>query len=289
MSNNIWSHDRVARVGSIMERYTPLVEVGTPLRLGLEDEPCYPYRGAGQAPTGKVVSLRRGEDNFLSMEVAMDGTGELLTIDNRSLDPKRVWEIGYRSSDGDGENRSTTSSRHDPSPGEAEAAGRVLMDEAGRGPVDGDGENRSTTSSRHDPSPGEAEAAGRVLLDEMVSEVEEPTGGWPVDEAFRGLETRMDDVYGRIEAIEGGESDFRSTTASTLRYLAADLVRLSRGEALEFASRYADRYDMATDSPYKGTTSRGTRGRGASSKDTTLTRHDWHVSPLSYDTAPVTP
>ena len=63
------------------------------------------------------------------------------------------------------------------------------------------------------------------------------------------------DVSERIAALEetheryrgGSDSDqaFRETMASTIRALAGDTLRIARGEPVEFAYEYVNRYDMA--------------------------------------------
>ena len=63
---------------------------------------------------------------------------------------------------------------------------------------------------------------------------------------FRGMmESRFDKLESRLVDLEKNDTDFRSTTASSIRYLAADLMNTSRGDPLEFSGEYADRYDSA--------------------------------------------
>lgn len=67
-----------------------------------------------------------------------------------------------------------------------------------------------------------------------------------VDDAYRAA---LDDQFARLDErlreVERSERDARATTASAVRELAGDLMRAARGEAVEFAHRYADRYDLA--------------------------------------------
>ena len=49
----------------------------------------------------------------------------------------------------------------------------------------------------------------------------------------------------KFEEAEAANRAFRETMASTVRALAGDLMRTARGEGIEFAHQYADRYDLA--------------------------------------------
>ena len=84
----MWEEQRVAAVGSIMNRYAAHLRVNHRVRLDIEGDNCNQYR-AGEAPKGVVEHVERNGDtvNFsLRME---DGT--LKHLSNESL--KDVWEI----------------------------------------------------------------------------------------------------------------------------------------------------------------------------------------------------
>ena len=90
-------------------------------------------------------------------------------------------------------------------------------------------------------------------------------------ETYRGeTNTRLSHISTRISEIENANTDFRSATASTLRYIAADLLRLSHGESLEFANHYADRYDLAVD---KQDTFRAATNAVGDNGNETVSRH----------------
>ena len=98
-------------------------------------------------------------------------------------------------------------------------------------------------------------------------------------EEYRGAtERKFEDVKNDIQRITDNEQEFRSTTASTLRYIAADIVRLSRGEPLEFASKYTDRYDEVV----SGDEYRGGRTSPTRKSSSVNSRHDF-VENIKYE------
>ena len=90
--NEVWNLERVAQIGTIMSRYADHVRVGHRVRLGIEGDPCNVYRSAEDAPRGEVVRVDRGENGYVEMDVRLE-SGESVQVDNRSVDPKRIWEI----------------------------------------------------------------------------------------------------------------------------------------------------------------------------------------------------
>lgn len=231
MENNLWDPERLRIIGSIMERYSKHLAEGHRVRLGLEGDPCSIYRKAEDAPTGTVVSIQRPDDEggMLRFAVKMDSDDTLIELDNRNVDPTKVWEI-------------------DPQ----------FIDEF-----------RGSIMDENDEEVHNDETKERVI-----------------DENYRGeTEARFTGIADQLSRLEDVNSDFRATTASTLRYIAADLLRLSQGEQLEFSQHYADRYDLAvqerdtSDDDFRGSNLR--RGKRDSRDD----RHDFHsddVESLAY-------
>ena len=68
------------------------------------------------------------------------------------------------------------------------------------------------------------------------------------------MEERFQAQEAKLRSEFGDESEFRSAMVDTVRMLAGDLIRLSRGQQLEFADRYADRYDIVSED-YRGPSS----------------------------------
>jgi hypothetical protein len=64
-----------------------------------------------------------------------------------------------------------------------------------------------------------------------------------VRDDYRSSETMS--LASKFEEAEAANRAFRETMASTVRALAGDLMRTARGEGIEFAHQYADRYDLA--------------------------------------------
>lgn len=195
-SAKLWDADRLRRIGSVMDRYSTHIAEGHRIRLGMEGDPCTPYRNADDAPRGTVVHVEpKQDDGAVRFTIRLDGQDDLLPLDNRTIDPCRVWEI--------------------------------------------------------DPMFVSAFRASLQQSDEGTSKWDDDESG--DGDTFRGeTEQRFSHLSTRISEMENTNTDFRSATASTLRYIAADLLRLSHGESLEFANHYADRYDLAVDPPQDG-------------------------------------
>lgn len=181
----MWNPQRVEVIGSVLERYSPHIAEGHRLRVGMEGDPCTPYKGANEAPIGTIMNLTRSDDGSVKFSLQIDGTEDVLELDNQSVHPERIWEI-------------------DP----------AYLQQF-RGAID------------HD---------------------EDPPVSNTIDEKYRGqIENRFSLLTDQVGHIEELNSDFRASTTSTLRYLASDLLKLAKGEHIEFAQHYADRYDMAVE------------------------------------------
>jgi hypothetical protein len=69
-------------------------------------------------------------------------------------------------------------------------------------------------------------------------------GGEEAENTYKGeIEARLAEISDKIEKINDMNADVRATTTSTLRYMASDLIRVSKRETPEFAAYYGDRYD----------------------------------------------
>lgn len=222
----LWDPERLRIVGSIMERYSRHLAEGHKIRLGIEGDPCSVYRHAEEAPSGTVVNIQKSdrEGGITRFAVRLDSDDTLLELDNRSVDPTKIWEIHPD-----------------------------FIDEF-RGSIDV--QQGTEPSDMND-----------VMISEKIAEEYEE---------YRGqTNARFQEMTDQISRIENANGDFRSTTASTLRYIAADLLHLANGRPLEFSQHYADRYDMAVDPPrddFRG----GRRSRGGD-KD----RHVFEEEPTS--------
>jgi hypothetical protein len=222
MENNLWDPERLRIIGCIMERYSKHLAEGHRVRLGLEGDPHSIYRKAEDAPTGTVVSIQRPgvEGGMLRFAVKMDSDDTLIELDNRNVDPTRVWEIDPQFID---------------------------------------------------------EFRGSIIDENDIEVHSNETKERFIDEDYRDeTEARFTAIADQLSRVNDVNSDFRATTVSTLRYIAADLLRLSQGEQLEFSQHYADRYDRAvqerdtSNDVLRGSNLRG--GKGKSSDD----RHDFH-------------
>ena len=91
-SRDVWDSERLEQIGTIMNRYAEHVRVGHRLRLGIEGDPCNTYRSADDAPRGEVVSVQTEDNGYVGFNVRLDD-GELIQVDNRTVDPRRTWEI----------------------------------------------------------------------------------------------------------------------------------------------------------------------------------------------------
>jgi len=91
-NHDVWNSGRIEKISTIMNRYAEHVRVGHRLRLGIEGDPCNTYRSADDAPKGEVVRVDRGDDGYVGIDMRLDN-GEHIHVDNRSVDPSRIWEV----------------------------------------------------------------------------------------------------------------------------------------------------------------------------------------------------
>lgn len=208
----IWDPHRVETLGRIMSRYADHLYTGARLRLGVEGDPCNPFSSADAAPLLTVVEVNRGPGGFVSFRGTIDGEeGRTLDLDNRSIDPKRVWEV---SPDGVDDFRQHVNTYRSSG---VEVAPSTSENEDFRREFDNF--KADTTTAMED-----LQKRFKHLSDEYDSVRES---------FFKGTEgTNVDD-----------ERTFRETMATTVRALAGDMLRVSQGQPVEFAHEYADRYD----------------------------------------------
>jgi hypothetical protein len=196
------------------------------IRIGVEGDPCSRFRSTDESPCATVEQiLERREDGFLRFRAVMD-SGEKCEFTNRSFDPEFVWELHPDSVD-------TFSKR-----------------------VNGY-RGSSSYSSTSNPKMNEIEEKVKDMeekismitkdMSERLSSLEEAQQGTN----FRGSETGEE-----IDGLKESEKVFRETMASTIRALAGDTLRIAKGEPVEFAHQYVDRYDLALEersaSSYRG-------------------------------------
>ena len=99
---------------------------------------------------------------------------------------------------------------------------------------------RAHVEAEEDDPPYAGDALARKVddLSTRLASLEES-----VRDEYRSAETS--DLSSKFEEAEAANRAFRETMASTVRALAGDLMRTARGEGIEFAHQYADRYDLA--------------------------------------------
>lgn len=197
--SDVWDPERLRRIGSVLERYGAHLKEGHRVRLGMEGDPCTPYRSIDEAPVGTVVSVEPPAvyGGLRRFTIKLDNDASLLTLDNRNVDPRGVWEIDPESL------------------------------EEFRGSLE------ETVASEEASAIADAEYRGR-------------------------MESYIETLQRELHQLREEEREFRSTTASTMRHIATDLLHVARGEGLEWVPQYAavydekksgavDRYDAAAD------------------------------------------
>ena len=85
--------ERLLKIGSVLSRYAMKLAPGHRIRMGMEGDPCTPYRAAEEAPSGTVVDVERGRDGAVRFRVELDGSHAILDLDNRNVAADRIWEI----------------------------------------------------------------------------------------------------------------------------------------------------------------------------------------------------
>tara|TARA_B110000046_G_C12979237_1_gene392563 strand:- start:834 stop:1694 length:861 start_codon:yes stop_codon:yes gene_type:complete len=240
----IWDPERLRVVGSVLSRYGAHLAEGDRVRLGMEGDPCAVYRAAEEAPRATVVEVTRGADGDVRFRARLDGSDEIVERDNRTVAPDRLWEVDpdyletFRAHVARAEEES-----HEPPHGEAAPHHHhhPAHDRNGDSPqvvyagAPDESEYRSTVQDR---------------FERLAQQFEE------MDAANRTFRATMDEN-------EAANRTFRETMGLTVRALAGDLMRTSRGTPIEFAHQYADRYDLAVAERVSGDIADDYRGDGS--------------------------
>lgn len=222
-SDPIWDPERLALVGSVLNRYAAHLAPGHRIRMGLEGDPAGVYKGA-DAPCATVTDVRRDPSGAVQFTAQMDGTHALVHLDNRNVAPDRIWEIepayletfrGFvdRALDGGQEEERDQEEREDPTREEERSDA-----EEERGHAEEESEQPSHDSrppSPPSPPTSDDRYAFRSAVDEQIASMES-----------------------RIARVE-------HDLAAAVAELAGDLMRSSRGAELQFCDRYVDRYEAA--------------------------------------------
>ena len=205
----MWEPTRVEAVSSVLNRYAAHLRPGHRVRLGIEGDPCSPYRSVDEAPRGVVETVDRDGDRVRFTIQTADG--QRLALGNHSVSPEDVWEV-----DPDDLDRF-------------------------RGDVIADLEPEAAAETAAEASPAAARAVSPAasLRHTLHGEVGLSSGDASVAQ-------ELSDLHERFRSAEEEHKAFRGAVMETIRQIASDLIKTSRGDKLEFASEYADRYDLAT-------------------------------------------
>lgn len=85
-----WDPDRVATVGSIVQRVAPYLKDNMDLRLEQEGDPCNPYKNPSDAPCGTTRNVKHHPDGLVTFDLDLK-SGGTVSLDNRNI--QRVWEV----------------------------------------------------------------------------------------------------------------------------------------------------------------------------------------------------
>ena len=222
MDEQLLDPARIGTLTRIMHKYGEHLRADDRVRLGVEGDPCYAYRSVDEAPTGRVVDVSRRDDGFVSFQVELDGTGETRRLTTRSFDPAEVWEI---------EPASIPLFR-----------GRLAAESGGsEGRNDSGGEGGKERSGGGDDALRSEVAELSERLTRFTQDVSERLAAVE-DQRYRG-NAEDDEAVG---ALRRASEEFREVMTSTVRALAGDTLRLAKGEPIEFAHEFVDRYDATT-------------------------------------------
>lgn len=93
MAMNVWDQGRLANVSSILSRYAEHLAPGHVIRLGMEGDPCAPYRSSGESPSATVLTVNRIDNGEVRFRAQVTGTDTIVELDNVSVSPQALWEI----------------------------------------------------------------------------------------------------------------------------------------------------------------------------------------------------
>lgn len=217
---------RLETLERIMSLYGKHLREGDKIRIGVEGDPCSRFRSANDAPGATVTQiLERREDGFMRFLATMEGSGENHEFTNRSFDPDTVWELH---------------------PDAVDAFSKRVHNYRGEGASYRSSDDTSSISAIEEKVEGLYEKLAAITKDmsERLAALEESD-----HQSYRGEVMDLGDM-------KESEKTFRETMASTIRALAGDTLRVARGEPVEFAHQYVDRYDLALEdrasSVYRG-------------------------------------
>jgi hypothetical protein len=231
-TDSLWDPERLRVVGSVLTRYSRALRVDDRVRTGMEGDPCF----RGEHRTGTVVSLERdAATGAVRFRARLDGSDELVELDNLTVMPERLWEVAPDHLDAF---RGRVEAEEEEEEGGAEA-----MTAEPEATHRGDGGVAARAAAQA------AEAAAALVQEQRLVHDEYRSA---VDDQFSALRRQVD-------SLEEKNAAFRETMASTVYALAGDLMRASSGAPIEFAHEYVDRYDaaIADRSDFRGGARRG--------------------------------
>lgn len=231
-TSDLLEPSRIETLCRIMSRYGAHLRVDDKIRVGIEGDPCNVFRSVDDAPCATVIDVERRDDGFVKFKARFDESREVVEFNNRSFDPRQVWEIH---------------------PDHLETFS-VHASES-QGSYRGEDSTHNSRHSTHETDARVEELSARLSsftkdMSERIAALEDSQNN------FRGSE----DVKEQLNDLRETDTAFRETIASTIRALAGDTLRLAKGEPVEFAHQYADRYDIALEdkasSEYRGASPR---------------------------------
>lgn len=201
---SIWDPERLRIAGDILSRYSEHLAPGHRIRLTMEGDPCVPpsYRSSeGNERVATVSRVSRREDGFVEFDAIVDESQEVLHLDNRNVDPMKLWEIN-------------------PDDMDAFRASIGLNDD------ESDDDDAKYAAARKQDD----ERYGR-----LANEIED----------LRVEISEMSKLRSEIDELRRDASEFKNTFTDSLRMLSGDVLKAKRGEDVDFAGQFADRYDEA--------------------------------------------
>ena len=260
MSDDLLHPERLATLERIMTLYGSHLQVNDKIRIGIEGDPCSHYRSIDDAPSAVVKDiLERRDDGFIRFRAAFEDSEDLCEFSNRAFDPSNVWELHPSQVDAFKDRVQRERDRQAPPPSSPLSSSYRGEDVSHSPPAVSQDEFRAM----EDKVSRLSDKLSSIAKDmsERLATLE--------DMGYRG-ETSSPHNEEALDELRESERTFRETMASTIRALAGDTLRLARGEPVEFAHQYIDRYDMALEDRANQSSSYSTRseyrGNNAPSK-----------------------
>lgn len=198
-----WDPDRVATVGSIVQRVAPYLKDNMDLRLEQEGDPCNPYKNPSDAPCGTTRNVKHHPDGLVTFDLDLK-SGGTVSLDNRNI--QRVWEV---------------------SPDYVDTF-RGIVEDMER-------ERRAAEEAPHEEAPTHEAPTHEAPAHEEAA-IEVPTTN--VDHLYRGLERSMEELREQLDAVRDVNAEFRSTMLDTVKHFALDCQNLKAGKPMEFMDEY---------------------------------------------------